>query len=117
VIRAVQILTGQLVKEIKQVYLVYAAAGAFVLYLISLINIFASWSASYNDSASAAECNILSGALKQQCLAAVDATSYSVGAGFGIWASLILSIALVYFVALSAQKTEKLPFAIPGPKL
>ncbi len=98
IIRAVQIFTGQLVKEIAPVYLVYGAVLLFVLYVIALINIFASYSQSYGD----------------------DSAGFSVssGPGFGIWASLILSIAFVYFLALSAQaKGSKLPFAVPGPKL
>ncbi len=40
VVRAAQLLTGMLVKEVKPLWLLYAAAAAVVLYLISLIDIF-----------------------------------------------------------------------------
>ncbi len=40
IIRAVQVLTGQLVTQIPVVYLVYAAVVLFVLYVIALIQIF-----------------------------------------------------------------------------
>ena len=117
VVRAVQLLTGNLVKEVKQAWLVYAAAAAFVIYLLALINIFASYSVQIDNLGSAAICDLLTGSDKADCLATLGAENYSVGAGFGIWASILLSLALVYFLALSAQKTEKLPVTIPGPKL
>ena len=53
IIRAVQILTGQLVTQIPVVYLVYAAVLLFVLYVIALIQIFASYTESF-DSGTAA---------------------------------------------------------------
>lgn len=113
IIRALQIFTGNLVKEIPPVYLVYAAALLLVLYIIALINIFASYSYSASSACSDAG---LTGASLSACESSVS--SVSVGPGFGIWASLILSIAFVYFLALSAQaKGSKLPFAVPGPKL
>ena len=62
------------------------------------------------------ECAGLDGIARDACEAAVDA--YSPGPGFGIWAFIILTLALTYFLLLSAQKQgEKLPFAVPGPKL
>jgi len=95
IIRAVQILTGQLVAQIPVVYLVYAAVLLFVLYVIALIQIFASYTESFD-----------SGGLG----------GYSTGPGIGIWACVILSIAFVYFMALSAQKAgAKLPMKVPGP--
>lgn len=99
-IRATQLLTGLLVKEIKTLWLLYAAVAAVVLYLISLIDIFVQTSDTGLDGLDEA------------------GASASVGAGFGIWASIILSLAFVYFLALSLQaRGEKLPVAVPGPKL
>ncbi len=48
IIRAVQIVTGQLVAQIPVIYLVYAAVALFVLYVIALIQIFASYTSSYD---------------------------------------------------------------------
>lgn len=90
-IKAVQIFTGQLRKEIPPIALVAAGGALVLLYLIALIHIFSSYSASSEYA--------------------------SVGPGFGIWACLILSIGFAYFLALGAQNSgAKLPFAIPGPK-
>jgi hypothetical protein len=110
IIRAVQIFTGQLVAQIPLIYLVYAAVALFVLYVIALIHIFVSYSESYDP------CAGLSGASLTACNSSGLSGSYSVGPGFGIWACLILSIAFVYFMALSAQKAgAKLPMKVPGP--
>ncbi|MEO5833401.1 MAG: hypothetical protein ABIR83_08515, partial [Nakamurella sp.] len=99
-VRAAQLLTGLLVKEVKPLWLLYAAVAAVVLYLISLIDLFT-----------------YSSGLGLDNLGDLGA-SVSAGPGFGIWASLILSLALVYFLALSLQaRGEKLPVAVPGPKL
>ncbi len=96
-IRATQLLTGLLTKEIKPLWLLYAAVVAVVVYLIALIDIF-----TYSTISGADEIG----------------ASISAGPGFGIWASLILSLAFVYFLALSLQaRGEKLPVAVPGPKL
>lgn len=100
-IRAAQLLTGTLSKEVKPLWLLYGAVGALVFYLISLIDIFVQTSGTdFQDLGGATE------------------MSSSVGTGFGIWASLILAVAFVYFLALSLQsRGEKLPVAVPGPKL
>ncbi|WP_205843933.1 hypothetical protein [Nakamurella deserti] len=96
-IRATQLLTGLLTREVKPLWLLYAAIVAVVVYLISLIDIF-----TYSNFDGADEIG----------------GSFSAGPGFGIWASLILSLAFVYFLALSLQsRGEKLPVAVPGPKL
>jgi hypothetical protein len=98
VIIAVQLLTGMLVKEIKPLWLLYGALGALVIYIISLVDIFVQTS----DFGGVSDIG----------------GSSSVGAGFGIWASIVLMLAFIYFLALSLQKRgQKLPFAIPGPKL
>ena len=100
-IRATQLLTGLLIKEVKPLWLLYGAVGALVVYLISLIDIFVQTSGTEFED-----------------LGDVTGMSSSIGTGFGIWASLILAIAFVYFLALSLQsRGEKLPVAVPGPKL
>jgi hypothetical protein len=95
-IRATQLLTGLLTREIKPLWLLYAALVAVVFYLISLIDIF-----TYSDFGGVDDLN----------------ASISAGPGFGIWASVVLSLVFVYFLALSLQsRGEKLPVAVPGPK-
>lgn len=92
VIKAIQVFTGNLKKEIPGLWLTAAGAVIVVLSLIALIENFAnSTSESYGGF------------------------SVSGGPGFGIWAYLILSIVLTYFLALSTQKEGKLPFKVPGP--
>lgn len=91
-VRAIQVFTGNLKKEIPGVAQVGVAAVMVVLYLIALIQTFA-------ESESVDE----------------GPYSYSVGPGFGIWASLILSLGFVYFLALSKQKEGPLPLTVPGP--
>lgn len=99
-VRAAQLLTGLLTKEVKPLWLLYAAVAAVVFYLISLIDLF-----TYSSGLGLDDLGDLGG-------------SISAGPGFGIWASLILSLAFVYFLALSLQaRGEKLPVAVPGPKL
>lgn len=88
IIKAVQVFTGNLRKEIPPIALVGAAALLVLLYLIALI----------------------------QCFAQGESgLGFSVGPGFGIWACLILSIGFAYFLALGAQKDGvQLPFKVPG---
>lgn len=101
VVRAAQLLTGMLVKEVKPLWLLYGAVAAVVFYVIALIDIFVQTSGTDFED-----------------LSSDVGASSSIGAGFGIWASLILSLAFVYFLALSLQsRDEKLPLTVPGPKL
>ncbi len=96
---ALQLLTGMLRKEVQPLWLLYGALAALVFYVISLIDIIVQTAGVDYGSAD-------------------TGSSSSVGPGFGIWASIILALAFVYFLALSVQKSgSKLPFAIPGPKL
>ena len=85
----------------------------FVLYVIALINIFASYTVSYDP------CEGFEGASLDACRATgIGSSSYGTGPGFGIWVCVVLSLALIYFLALSAQKKgHKLPVSVPGPKL
>ena len=103
VIRILQIMANQL-KQIPLLYLAYGAAGAFVVGVIALIHIFVSTSGI---------CDGLEGISAESCQ-----DTLNIGPGIGIWIFLILTLALTYFLLLSAQtKGEKLPFAVPGPKL
>ncbi|AZI57256.1 hypothetical protein EH165_02855 [Nakamurella antarctica] len=126
VVYALQLTMGLLKKEVRPLYLVFAAAGAVLLYIIALIQIFASYSYSASSAAQDAldsVCSGMSGTDLATCKITYGSmldmgSNSSSGPGFGIWASIVLSIAFLYFVALNAQKAgEKLPFAIPGPKL
>ncbi|WP_029137717.1 hypothetical protein [Nakamurella lactea] len=93
VIKAVQIFTGNLKKEVPGIALVGLGVLIVVLSLIALIENFA------NSTSET-----------------VGAFTVSGGPGFGIWAYLILSIVFTYFLALGAQKEGgKLPFKVPGP--
>jgi hypothetical protein len=109
VLRALQIFTGLLVKEVKQLFLLIGVAVSVVVAIIALIEIFA------NSESGSDRCVGETGISRTVCESSIG--DYSVGPGFGIWAFIILDLAFLYFLALAAQKTEKLPFAIPGPKL
>ncbi len=109
IIRAVQLLTGNLVKEIKGLYLLGGAVLAVIITIIALIEILSKTGVGDLCSGEAA-------AFQATCEALY--ASLAPGAGFGIWASLILGLAFVYFLALSVQNSgEKLPITVPGPKL
>jgi hypothetical protein len=118
VIFAIQRLTGQLVKEIPAVYLVYAAALVVVLTIIALVQVFVSDPLGLGSVSGA--CDGLTGATLAACQSALGRSTniYDFGPQFGIWGYLVLSIAFAYFIALAVQaKGTKLPFAVPGPKL
>jgi hypothetical protein len=80
---------------VRPEWLVYAAAGSFVLMIIVLIQTFTSsggYTGLFGDS------------------------DISYGPGFGVWFALITTAALTYFTALAAQSAgAKLPFKVPGP--
>lgn len=106
---------------VKPLFLFYGALAAVVLYIGALIHIFASYTV---NVASAAADGCSEAGLTGEALSLCEATARSYasdlggsGPGFGIWASIVLAIGFAYFVGLWAQKVDKLPFAIPGPKL
>lgn len=108
-IRAIQVFTGNLKKEIPGIAQVGVAALMVLLYLIALINIFASYSTDASDVCAD------TGPAQASCEASFAAYGGGSGAGVGIWASLILSLGFVYFLALSKQKEGPLPIKVPGP--
>ena len=93
VVVAMRTMMGQALPQIKPQFLMFAAAGGFLITLISLIDIFTSTSG-------------------------LDGDGGSVGPGFGIWVCLIVSAAQTYFVWLWAQRQPgwTLP-KLPGPAL
>jgi hypothetical protein len=94
VIYALQLFKVVPLQQIQPIYLVYGAAGSFVLMIFVMIHAFA-YGGSYADAGG----------------------SYSSGPGFGTWFALVMTLALTYFTALAAQDAgAKLPFAVPGPK-
>jgi hypothetical protein len=113
VVRALQLFTGLLVKEVKQLFLLIGVAVSVLVAIIALIEIFAN-----SSSFAAADCAGETGIARSICEATTGGISgFSQGPGFGIWAFIVLDLAFLYFLALSAQKTEKLPVTVPGPKL
>ncbi|WP_395728242.1 hypothetical protein [Nakamurella sp.] len=83
--------------QVKPVWLAYAAAGSFVLMLGVLIQTF-----------------IYAGGYSSE-LAGFGIT-LSFGPGFGVFAAVVTTAALTYFMALAAQSSgAKLPFKVPGP--
>ncbi|WP_196073431.1 hypothetical protein [Nakamurella alba] len=78
--------------QVKPEWLVYGAAGSFVLMIIVLIHTFA-----YNGPFGAY-------------------SDGSTGPSFGVWFALITTLALTYFTALAAQSAgARLPIKVPGP--
>ncbi len=90
-IKAVQVFTGNLRKEIPPIAIVGAGALLILLYLIALIQAFSDTSG-----------------------LDLAGSGISVGPGFGIWACLILSIVFTYGLTLAAQNDGKLPFKVPS---
>ena len=114
VIRALQIFVRQ-VKQVRIFWLALAALLAVVIAIIALIEIFAQTS---DSSLTGDQCAGLTGSALDACQSTVDAFDISIGPGFGIWAFIILGLALAYFLLLSAQRNgEKLPVTVPGPTL
>ena len=75
--------------QVKPEWLVYAAAGSFVLMIIVMLQIFF-YGGGY--------------------------TGATHGAGFGVFFAVVTTAALTYFTALAAQSSgAKLPFKVPGP--
>lgn len=91
-LRAVQVFTGSLVKEIPGIAMMGTAGAVLVLSLIVLIQAF-------TDSTSVSQPGV----------------QVSGGPGFGLFGFIVLAIAFVYFLALGVQRTSKLPFKVPGP--
>ena len=91
VIRAVQVFTGNLRKEIPGIAQVAAVGLIILLTVIALIQSFANGGDYGSDSA-----------------------GISAGPGFGIWAYLILAVVLGYLLTLVKQKEGPLPFKVPS---
>lgn len=91
VIRAVQVFTGNLRKEIPGIAQVAVVGVIILLTVIALID-------SFSNSISAGD----------------DTAGISAGPGFGIWAYLILSLVLGYLIVLVKQKEGPLPFKVPS---
>jgi hypothetical protein len=89
VVVALRTMMGQAISQVKPQFLMFAAAGGFLITLIALIENFAS---------GGSEAGI------------------SVGPGIGAWVCLVVSAAQTYFVWLWAQKQTgwSLP-KLPGP--
>ena len=81
--------------QVKGEWLVYAAAGSFVLMIVVLIQTF-----------------IYAGGYSSE----LGDIGIKFGPSFGVWFALITTLALTYFTALAAQNSgSKLPFKVPGP--
>jgi len=109
-----KIFAPQLVQPVPAIAPVAGAAVVVVLTIIALIQCFVS--NPLGSYLGTDDCSGLTGTLQAQCQSALD--SVKLGPMFGIWAYLILSLAFLYFLTLSVQKSgAKLPMKVPGPNL